>query len=329
MSAASLPGKVGFVAIGRNEGERLIRCLASLAREGGPIVYVDSGSTDGSVAAAEAAGAVVRALDMSSPFTAARARNAGLAHLASIAPDTDYVQFIDGDCELVSGWAAAARAYLDAHPEAAAVCGRLRERRPEASIYNRLCDAEWATPPGDAVACGGIAMMRRGAVELAGGFRESLIAGEEPELCVRLREAGWRIRRLDAEMASHDAAMHRFGQWWRRMVRGGYAFAEVSRLHRASPKRIWARETARALLWSALAPLALLLGLLHPAFLLLLLAYPAQVLRLTLRDRRGRTDAFILALFSVLSKFPESLGVLRYWLSRLLRRGPRLIEYKT
>lgn len=329
MSGASFAGKVGYVAIGRNEGERLVRCLASLAREGGPIVYVDSGSTDGSVAAAEAVGAVAMLLDMSSPFTAARARNAGLFRLAAVAPDTDYVQFIDGDCELAAGWATAARSYLDSHAEAAVVCGRLRELRPEASIYNRLCDAEWATPPGDAEACGGIAMMRRAAVEAAGGFRESLIAGEEPELCVRLREAGWRIHRLDAEMANHDAAMHRFSQWWRRMVRGGHAFAEVSRLHRASPKRIWARETARALAWSALAPLALLLGLLHPAFLLLLLAYPAQVLRLTLRDRRRRANAFVFAVFNVLSKFPESLGVMRYWLSRLSNRAPRLIEYKS
>ncbi|MEE2690570.1 MAG: hypothetical protein VX640_03410 [Pseudomonadota bacterium] len=148
-------------------------------------------------------------------------------------------------------------------------------------------------------------------------------------MCVRLREAGWRVWRLDAEMALHDAAMHRFGQWWRRMVRGGHAFAEVSGLHRASPKRIWARETARALAWSAVLPVALLLGwLVHPAFYAALLVYPAQVTRLALRDRARGADALSFAFFSVLSKFAESWGVLKYRLSRLTGRAPTLIEYK-
>ncbi len=324
-----MSGKVGFVAIGRNEGERLTRCLASLAREGGAIVYVDSGSTDRSLEEAARAGAETVSLDMAQPFTAARARNAGLRRLLEIAPDTDYVQFIDGDCELAEGWAEAARAFLDAQEDAAAACGRLRERYPEASVYNRLCDAEWATPVGEAAACGGIAMMRARAVEQAGGFRETLIAGEEPELCVRLRQAGWRIWRIDAEMALHDAAMHRFGQWWRRMVRGGHAFAEVSSLHSASPERIWARETARALAWSAVLPVSLLLGaLVHPFFYALLLAYPAQVARLAWKDRRRGADALLFAAFNTLSKFAEAQGVLKYRLSRLTRRAPELIEYK-
>lgn len=324
-----MSGKVGFVAIGRNEGERLTRCLASLAREGGAIVYVDSGSTDRSLEEAARAGAETVSLDMAQPFTAARARNAGLRRLLEIAPDTDYVQFIDGDCELAEGWAEAARAFLDAQEDAAAACGRLRERYPEASVYNRLCDAEWATPVGEAAACGGIAMMRARAVEQAGGFRETLIAGEEPELCVRLRQAGWRIWRIDAEMALHDAAMHRFGQWWRRMVRGGHAFAEVSSLHSGSPDRIWARETARALAWSAVLPVSLLLGaLVHPFFYALLLAYPAQVARLAWKDRRRGADALLFAAFNTLSKFAEAQGVLKYRLSRLTRRAPELIEYK-
>ena len=45
-------------------------------------------------------------------------------------------------------------------PNLAIVCGRLRERFPEQSIYNRLCDMEWDTPVGETKACGGIAMMR-------------------------------------------------------------------------------------------------------------------------------------------------------------------------
>jgi GT2 family glycosyltransferase len=322
-----MTARIGHVAIGRNEGARLMACLASLARSGGPIIYVDSGSTDGSIEAARQHGAHVVALDMSIPFTAARGRNAGRRALAALAPDTDYVQFIDGDCELAEGWIATAQGFLDAHPNVAVVCGRRREKHPEASVYNRLCDQEWDTPIGDAEACGGDALMRRAAVEAVGGYCDSLIAGEEPELCVRLRERGWRIVRLDAEMTRHDAAMTRFGQWWRRTMRGGHAFAEVSELHRASPKRIWAREARRPLFWSALAPASVLAAVfVHPAVAGLLAAYPVQIARIAARSRQD--DAWTSAAFTVLAKFPEAQGVLSYWWSRLAGRRAALIEYK-
>src|SRR5687767_7045111 len=41
---------VGVVAIGRNEDQRLVRCLESMPRTIRKAVYVDSGSTDDSVA---------------------------------------------------------------------------------------------------------------------------------------------------------------------------------------------------------------------------------------------------------------------------------------
>lgn len=323
-----MTARVGHVAIGRNEGERLVACLASLVRAGGPIVYVDSGSTDGSVAAARSAGARVVALDMSTPFTAARARNEGLKAFQSIEPYTEYIQFIDGDCELAASWIGAARAHLDANADVAAVCGRRRERRPEASVYNRLCDREWDTPIGDALSCGGDVLMRRAAVEAVGGYRESLVAGEEPELCVRMREAGWRIVRLDAEMTRHDASILKFSQWWRRAMRGGHAFAEVSYLHRASPKRIWTQEAIRPLVWSAIAPLAVAASFVAgPVALLALVAYPAQIARIAARDAR-KESALTYAAFAMLAKFAEAAGVIKFWATRLTGGRSTLIEYK-
>ena len=140
----------GVVVIGRNEGERLRRCLQSIDRAVA-IVYVDSGSSDGSPALAQSLGAHVVALDMTRPFTAARARNAGLRRLRELAPTTQLVQFVDGDCELVPGWLDAAQAFMQQHADVAAVAGRLRERYPNRSIYNLLCDMEWNVPAG---ACG-------------------------------------------------------------------------------------------------------------------------------------------------------------------------------
>ena len=280
--------------------------------------------------AAEAAGAQIVALDMDRPFTAARARNAGLARIVAQDDPPEYVHFIDGDCVLQPGWLAQARAFLDAHPQVVAVCGRRRERYPHATVYNRLCDAEWNTPVGEARACGGDALMRVAALERVGGFRDDLIAGEEPELCLRLRRDGGRIWRLDAEMTLHDAAMTRFSQWWRRTRRAGHAFAEGAALHGAPPDRHWVTETRRAILWGAVLPvLIVILSVLAPALAALLaLAYPAQILRLAARRGISRRASWEIAFFNVLGKFAEAQGVLSFWLNRLRGRRGGLIEYK-
>ncbi len=321
--------KFGAVAIGRNEGERLRRCLKSLSAATA-LVYVDSGSTDGSAQWAHAHGVEVIELDMSLPFTAARARNAGFKRLRFLVPDLAYVQFVDGDCELVEGWPEQSLSFLRTHLDVAAVCGRRRERFPERSIYNWLCDQEWGRPTGEARACGGDAMMRVDALEAVGGYREDLVAGEDPELCVRLREAGWRIWRLDSQMTLHDVAMARFGQWWRRTLRSGYAFAQGAYLHGAPPERHYVWESRRAWLWGIGLPLACLVAGLtfEPWGWAAWLIYPLQILRQTLRNRGTLSDRAILALFQVLARFPEGLGQISFMRDRLFRRQARLIEYK-
>jgi len=318
------------VVIGRNEGERLRRCFLSVCTPGTTVVYVDSGSTDGSIALARAMGVDVVELDMRIPFTAARARNAGWRRMQQLAPGAGIVQFVDGDCELWPRWLAAAGAHLDANPQVGVVAGRLRERFPERSIYNRLCDMEWNTPIGEAKAVGGIAMMRIAALMAVGGFREDLIAGEEPELCVRLRAAGWTVWRLPDDMAWHDAAMTRFSQWWRRAVRAGFAFAEGAHLHGRPPERHWVRESRSALAWGLVLPLAILLLALiaGPVALWLALVYPLQVLRLFLRERGAPATRAARAFFLVLGKFAEALGELRYAATRWRGAPSRLIEYK-
>lgn len=317
--------RVGVVAIGRNEGERLRRCLQSLGPAARPTVYVDSGSSDGSPKLARNLGAEVVDLDLTLPFTAARARNAGLRRLLEIAPKVEYVQFVDGDCEVDPGWMPVATATLDSQAEVVVVCGRRRERFPEASTYNLLCDLEWDTPVGEALACGGDALMRVSAVMAVGGYRDDLIAGEEPELCVRLRSRGGRILRLDAEMTRHDAAMTRFRQWWSRNVRAGHAFAEVSRLHSASEFGIWQRETRSNWFWGFfLPPFALII----PPLALGYLALYWKVLRG--RKRRGDDSrtARLYARYCVLSKFAQASGQFRYLRNRMFGRRNQLIEYK-
>lgn len=324
---------LGVIIIGRNEGERLVRCLASVIEFGGHVVYVDSGSTDDSVAAAHAVGVQVIELDMTQPFTAARARNAGMqalglssnadkvGSLGANAPE--FIQFIDGDCEMRPNWFEAGIAFLQAHPDVAIVSGRLRERHPENSVYNALCDSEWDGPLGETNYCGGIAMMRSAALKQTDLFNARMIAGEEPELCARLIEKGWKIWRIQNEMAWHDVAMVRFGQFWARMRRGGFAYALWANMQGVN--RLGKRLMRRALFWGAFAPGVILLTmiLVSPWTALLLLIYPVQIIHFAQRGQ-GWSNATLL----VLAKFAEAKGIIEFYWSTWRGRPSGLIEHK-
>lgn len=325
--------RIGVVVIGRNEGERLRRCLMSLVPAGLPIVYVDSGSTDGSPDMARSMGVEVVALDLSIPFTAARARNSGFERLMQMEAALEFVQFVDGDCEVAAGWLESAEAALNAEPRCAVVCGRRRERHPEVSVYNRLCDIEWDTPVGPASACGGDALMRVEALRQVGGYDSSVIAAEDDEVCFRIRQAGWQIQRIDAEMTLHDAAMTRFRQWWKRAVRAGYAYSLGAFMHGSSPARHFCRERRRLLIWGFLIPFVLLAAAWPTEgwSLLGFLLYPLQVLRIYRRTRQRRIprgDSFAFAMSCVGSKVPEFLGFCKFRLDRLRGRRGVIIEHK-
>ena len=326
----NMPTRVAVVIIGRNEGDRLLRCLQSLTEQVTQLVYVDSGSADDSVNLARSMGAEVVALDMTIPFTAARARNEGFERMRKLYPYAEYVQFVDGDCEVIATWLESAVTFLDAQPDVAAVCGRRRERYPNKTTYNMLCDNEWNTPIGDAKACGGDAMMRVIAFENMQGFRADLIAGEEPELCVRFRASGWKIWRLDQEMTLHDAAMTKFSQWWKRTMRAGHAFAEGAYLHGAPPERHWVNESRRAWIWGLGIPLiALLVGFINFKWgMLCLLIYPIQVIRLGRRNSAQGKHSWVMAFFLVLGKFPEMLGQIKFFQRLFSGKQVKLIEYK-
>lgn len=323
---------IGAVAIGRNEGERLIRCLQSLQTDLNRIVYVDSGSTDGSVEIAQNMGIIVIQLDMAKPFTAARARNAGLTTILQQYPDLKYVQFVDGDCEIQPQWLQKAFEFMQTNHNCAAVCGRRRERFPNKSIYNQLCDIEWDTPVGDSTACGGDALFRVSALQAVNGYRESLIAGEEPEMCYRMRQLGWKIMRLDAEMTLHDAAMARFSQWWKRNQRAGHAYAESYTLHRNDGEHFRKKETRSIVIWAALIPVIfILLSFINDDLVILWMLYPLQILRLSLRYTNQLNSfylGFIYAVSNIVGKWPQFMGVVAFLKNYARGQQSELIEYK-
>jgi GT2 family glycosyltransferase len=332
--AAALLAQIGVVIIGRNEGDRLIRCLRSVVGQVRSIVYVDSGSIDRSGAVARQLGVEVVDLDMSQPYSAARARNAGFARLRKINPTLRYVQFVDGDCEVLPGWLAAAAVAFTQDPLIVAVCGALRERYPEQTVFNRIYSVEWNwQQPGEVSAFGGNVMLKVVIFAVVGGYNNLIIAAEDDELGVRLRQAGGKLIRLDRESLIHDANMTHFGQWWTRAKRCGYAFASVAALHGQPPESKFIKELRRTILWGAIMPLLVLvaIGPTNGFSLLLLLRYPLAIgctLQATRKRGFGWGNSLVWSVSCVLTAFPGVLGVVQFYRLQRCHRAPEMIAYK-
>lgn len=320
---------VDVVLIGRNEGHRLVKSLASVVPQARRVIYVDSGSTDTSVAVAQDAGATVVNLDMSVPFTAARARNAGFEAVMAQDDPPEAVQFLDGDCTMIDGWLGAGFARLQADPDLGLVTGLQAELQRDLTIYNQLSDFEWKRPTGEIDACGGNMMVRVSAFQSVGGFNPTVIAAEDDEFCTRLRKAGWRLIRIAQDMSLHDGGHLRFEQWWKRAERTGHGFAQVGHMH----PEYFLRERQRGWVYGLVLPLVAVLGAAaSPAVPLLVLGvYGFSYLR-TLKGLHAKGlpphEARLHAVFLTLSKFPNVIGMLRYHWRRLNHAQMRIIEYK-
>lgn len=316
---------LAIVVIGRNEGERLALCLASIASIGS-VVYVDSASSDDSVAIARRMGAEIVELDPATPLTAARGRNAGAFRALENDPKIEFIQFVDGDCTVQEGWLTEAVSFLTNRPDVAVVCGRRFERNPRLSIYNAICEQEWNTPIGEADACGGDSLVRVSAFRTVGGFADDQVAHEEPEFCARLRSAGWRIWRIDEPMTEHDAAMYRIGQFYRRSQRAGLGISQCVDRGGASRDREGQAIVRRSMFWAVLLPVFVcVIFFFSPVLSAILLAlYPAQILRNALRNwRKGWPfrQSLQVAALGTISKFAEAQGALTYRYRRIFGRS--------
>jgi hypothetical protein len=333
MSQPSIP-MVSVVVIGRNEGARLLRCLESVHQAGSAeikleIIYVDSASSDDSVAAAGEVGAQVIRLDAVRP-SAALARNVGWQ--AAIG---EFILFLDGDTILHPDFIVAALAAMAA-PEVAVVWGHRRELAPQQSVYVRVLDLDWIHASGDIEFCGGDALMRRSMLAQVGGYDPSLIAGEEPELCSRIRAQRGIVRHLDVPMTLHDLAINNWSAYWRRAFRTGHAYAEVVQKLKLRGDTMWQRDARKNLVHGAavaVAPVALLAATWWQpmAGALLLVLACMLLLRTVLRCGWKSSDPWtriLYALHSHIQQLPIMCGQLAYHRDQRRGRQRALIEYK-
>lgn len=327
---------IAAVIIGRNEGERLRVCLTSVLamhypRELITVIYVDSASTDLSVALAQSLG--VKTVVLDGPTTAARGRNAGWTQT-----EAPFILFLDGDTVLHPEFVAKAIPHF-AEPAIAGVYGNRRETRTADSVYNAIFDLDWNAATGDSLFFGGDAIVRREALASVNGYNPLLIAGEEPDLCRRMRGLGNRILHIDEPMTLHDLDMHHFSQYWRRSIRTGYAYAEISAIYANTSDPLWGRDSRsnliRGVFWTTSPLLAIVLSIaLHtigPIGLFVLAAVALIARTVTKSSRRIRKPYLLLAysLHSHLQQVPIFFGQLRYRIRRMRGQSSAIIEYKT
>jgi glycosyltransferase involved in cell wall biosynthesis len=327
---------LSVVVIGRNEGQRLARCLESIARVETvavkEVIYVDSASTDGSAELASRYGALSIKVHSERP-TAALGRNTGWRLAAS-----NLILFLDGDTVLHPGFPRVAVDALSMDESIAAVWGHRREMHPERSFFNRILDLDWVYPPGLTEFCGGDVLVRRAVLEETGGFDEALIAGEEPELCHRIRAHGFKILHIDAPMTGHDLAIRHWSQYWKRAIRTGYAYAEVSERFRNGNDSFWSAErnanVLRGSFWaiSFTAAVVASFRILPIPFAIWVALLLLLSLRSAWRARWKTNDLLTLLLYGIhsqLQQIPILIGQLRYSFEKSRSSNSSLIEYKT
>lgn len=327
--------KVGFVVIGRNEGERLQACLSAIKQlcPDSTVIYVDSGSSDDSVAFAESLKYQVVELDLSIPFTAARARNAGFRALAKLNPDLEYIQFLDGDCELQPDWIEAANSALDGSENVGIVSGRRVEKYKDSSIYNTLMDIEWDTPIGETRAVPGDMCVRKTLFKEINGFTENIISAEDDDFCIRARNSGYKILRLDVVMTFHDANITNVRQWYKRSKRGGHGYANINHLHGQAPEYYFKKELMSVFFWGGVYPFLLTISFFINATLTfaLISIYLLFIFKTILRkmiDGYSLKISFSYGYLIYTGKIAELIGVLQYWKTHITSGQHKLIEYK-
>jgi len=316
--------KISIVVIGLNVEKHLRETLLSLRSLKYPqknleIIYVDSGSEDKSIAIAQSF-PKVQIISLTDPYpNAAKGRNAGWQKASF-----PFVQFLDGDSQLDSQWFQKAVPWFN--DNIAAVCGVNNEKYPKRNFYHKLSHIEWQYKTGLCSYFGGNVLVRRETLKEVGGFDVKLVAGEEPDLSVRMRRVGWKLLRLNENMTTHDINMSTFRQYFNRSARSGYAYAQVGLRYARSSTKLWLRELLRPLIRFSGVCVFLSLGYVADQFVLgfvislcLLLKPFTRFNEIKKRHSLSNKDTFAYISHLCFVAFPQCIGILSYLKTRFLR----------
>jgi len=262
---------------------------------------------------------------------AAKARNLGWQ-----AARGEFILFLDGDTQLHPDFVTHALTTLN-EPKLCAAWGHRRESRPEQSLYTRVLDLDWVYPTGRTLYFGGDVLVRRAALDGVNGFDPTLNAGEEPEMCARLRAAGWEIEHIDVPMTLHDLAVTTFRAYWLRAYRSGIAYAEVAQRMKLRGDVLWQYEAQRdfrhavvfilaPFIWVAALWLSPHLALAMVALALLFVARTARRCQWKAPGQWGLCACY--ALHAHFQKIPALFGQLKWRQAQARQAEIALVDYK-
>lgn len=218
--------RLSIVLISKNQAWNIARLIESVTQESAcassvEIVLVDSASTDQTVKLADRYSITILRLWPDQRLTPAAGRYVGYKYTMG-----DLVLFLDGDMELHPGWLKKALQVVQDRHDIAAVTGqvidlpkvvRADDKPPQAK---QSMDAATEIPYAS-----GAAMYRRSVLKEVGTFNPHLYSDEEPDLCIRIRHAGYRVVRLQYPIAYHysdpkGSLSTLVGRWRRKLYLG-------------------------------------------------------------------------------------------------------------
>ena len=192
------PTVTAIIAV-RNGSSTIGVCLDAIAAQSYPaasIMVIDDASTDDTVRLIrERRDPIIELIELADNVGPAEARNRALPRVT-----TDYFWIVDADCVPTPDCLANLCAVLSADP-AIGVVGGPNPQNPRTATYaaaafdfsNRYL-VDPAAPPTDVpYVVGANMLVRRAVIEQVGYYDPNLRIAEDFDLCVRARQAGWRV----------------------------------------------------------------------------------------------------------------------------------------
>jgi len=218
--------ELAVIMISRNQSWNIGRLINSVIQETGgfskkEILLVDSASTDDTIRFAIEYPIKIIRLHPDQRLTAAAGRYVGLKNTES-----EYVLFLDGDMEIFPGWLNRALEVIHQDPKIAAITGERIDLPRQTAMKDPPVPPIIADDYGIVVRkCGGAALYRRNLLNKVGSFNPYLYSDEEPELCLRLRLAGYKIIKLQHPISYHFteppvSVKTKFARWKRNLYLG-------------------------------------------------------------------------------------------------------------
>jgi N-acetylglucosaminyl-diphospho-decaprenol L-rhamnosyltransferase len=198
------------IIVNYNTADFLRRCLNSLGSQGDirvRAIVVDNASNDDSQDIVKSEFPQVKLITNKQNLGFARANNQALRSCKS-----KYVYFLNPDTEVQQGALGAILGFMDSHPNVGLAGTRIinPDGSPQPSVETRYPGQKRARQElrgldtGIAWVLGASMIARRALLEDLGGFDERFhLYGEEQDLCLRARKAGWTIGYIPDAVVVH------------------------------------------------------------------------------------------------------------------------------